>query len=142
MTAPTGAGSDQSTTHDADAGGADEAVGTLAEEAARLVDALRDLGRDQGASFADQAEALTSWAAEGLHDLDAHVATGAEECRYCPVCRAIAFARATSPEVRAHLADAASSLVQAAAHLLAPPTPPDPASPGDPASRGDETGRS
>jgi hypothetical protein len=28
-----------------------------------------------------------------------HIATGAEECRYCPVCRAIAAARSSRPDV-------------------------------------------
>lgn len=116
-------------------GPANEPVGSLAEEAARLFDVLRDLGRDQGADFARQAEAATTWAAAGVHDLEAHVATGADECRYCPICRLIAFARSTSPEVRAHLGDAAASLVKAAAGMLAtePPTAdPDPENPEDP----------
>jgi hypothetical protein len=48
-----------------------------------------------------------------------HIATGSEDCRYCPVCQVIHVVRDTNPEVRAHLAVAASSLMHAAAGLLA-----------------------
>ena len=43
----------------------------------------------------------------------------APECAYCPVCRTVHLVRQTSPEVRAHLAAAAASLMQAAAGMLA-----------------------
>ena len=55
--------------------------------------------------------------------LDDNLATGAPECRWCPVCRGVHAMRQVSPEVRAHLGAAASSLVQAAAALMAT-TPP------------------
>ena len=56
-------------------------------------------------------------------DVNEHIATGGEDCRYCPVCQVISAVRGTSPEVRQHLAAAASSLMQAAAGLLATPVP-------------------
>jgi hypothetical protein len=88
-----------------------EPVGSVGEEAAKLFSALQD------------------WATEsGFSDVHEHLATGSEECRYCPVCRAIGLVRQTSPEVRAHLTAAAGSLLQAAAGLLAsaqPPAPPE-----------------
>ncbi len=51
--------------------------------------------------------------------LDEHVATGAPECQWCPVCRTVHAIREVSPEVREHLATAAASLMQAAAGVLA-----------------------
>ncbi|MGA8208752.1 MAG: hypothetical protein WB441_09925, partial [Nocardioidaceae bacterium] len=58
-----------------------------------------------------------------VRDIDEHVATGGRECSYCPVCQLIAVVRGTSPDVREHLRAAATSLVEAAAAMLAPPTP-------------------
>ena len=62
---------------------------------------------------------LASQAAASLHDINEHLATGSAECTYCPVCRTVHAVRQTSPEVRAHLAQAASSLMHAAAGMLA-----------------------
>ena len=76
----------------------------------------------------EAAEATTSAAAEAASTwqrLNEHVATGGAECRYCPVCQVISTVRQTSPEVRAHLTSAASSLLQAAAGLLATQVPED-----------------
>ena len=53
------------------------------------------------------------------HAVDEHIATGAPECRYCPVCRVVHVVRDVSPEVRSHLMTAGASLVQAAAALMA-----------------------
>ena len=70
--------------------------------------------------------------AQGLHDVGEHLGTGAPECRWCPVCQVVHVVRQTSPEVRAHLASAAGSLMQAAAALMAtaPPTTPPPSGRG------------
>ncbi len=67
--------------------------GTLGEEAARLI------------------EALSHWAGEAFDD--EHIATGAPECRLCPVCLLIGGLRSTRPETVEHLLDAAGSLVAA-----------------------------
>jgi hypothetical protein len=80
--------------------GADQ-VGTVAEEAAKLLGAL------------------SGW----TRGVDDHLATGAAECSYCPVCRTVHALRQTSPEVRTQLATAATALLQAAAGLLATATP-------------------
>jgi hypothetical protein len=102
-----------------------EKVGSAAEEAARLFEALQDWARDSGGVHG-VAEGLRS----RLIDLDEHLATGGRECRWCPLCQAISLLRETTPEVRSHLTMAASSLLQAAAGLLearasrGPETPP------------------
>ena len=85
-----------------------EHVGSVGEEAAKLLDALQDWAKDSG----------TSGLADQLRSANEHVATGGQDCTVCPVCRAIAKVREASPEVRTHLAVATSSLLQAAATLL------------------------
>jgi Family of unknown function (DUF5304) len=67
--------------------------GPLAEEAARLV------------------EALTQWARTGAGEMP--IATGGAECRVCPFCQLLAVVRHTRPETFAHLAEAGSSLMAA-----------------------------
>ena len=109
---------------DDDAGGEPE-VGSLGEEAARLMDALAGWARQQGGEVGEGVHGLADAAARAVHDVDEHLATGAPECTYCPVCRVVHVVRSTSPEVRAHLSVAASSLLQAAAGLLATQAPAD-----------------
>jgi hypothetical protein len=67
--------------------------GPLAEEAARLVEALAD------------------WARGATGELP--LATGSAECRLCPVCQLLAVMRTARPETFAHLVDAAGSLTAA-----------------------------
>lgn len=80
-------------------------VGTVAEEAVKLLGAL------------------SGWAKDATHDVDAHLATGAAECTACPICRTVHAVREVSPEVKTQLASAATSLMQAAAGLMAAATP-------------------
>ena len=96
-----------------------DGVGTLAEEAARLFGALAGLAREHGGDLHEGLSDLSERAATAAHGIDEHLATGGADCAYCPVCRAIHLVRETSPEMRAHLAVAASSLMQAAAGMLA-----------------------
>ncbi len=96
----------------------DEDVGTVADEAAKLLGALRDWASESGAAHSGAAATAASSLASGLKDFNEHISTGAEECRYCPLCRGIDAVRQVSPEVRAHLIVAASSLLQAASGLL------------------------
>lgn len=103
-------------------GDGSEPVGSVGEEAAKLIGALSGWAREQGADYAGSAAGAAESVARAVHDVSEHVATGAEECRYCPVCQVIHAVRGTSPEVRAHLASAAGSLIQAASGLLAPRT--------------------
>src|SRR5262245_2855402 len=89
-----------------------EQVGSVAEEAAKLIGALSGWAKEHG-------EGLSSFADE-LHD---HVATGAPECTWCPLCRTVSAVRQTSPEVRAHLGTAASSLMLALSGMMASRSP-------------------
>ena len=66
-----------------------EAVGSVAEEAAKL--------------FA----AAQQWAQQE------HGRDEAAACRYCPICTAVGFLRSTSPEVMEHLESAGLSLLAA-----------------------------
>lgn len=94
-------------------------VGSLGEEAARLLGALSGYMREQGSGIGEGVGAVAGQAAEGWREVNEHLATGAPECTYCPICRVVHAVRQTSPEVRAHLAVASASLLQAAAGLLA-----------------------
>jgi hypothetical protein len=67
--------------------------GPLAEEAARLV------------------EAIGEWARGNVGDLP--LANDSAECTVCPLCQALALLRRTQPETFGHLADASASLVAA-----------------------------
>jgi hypothetical protein len=105
--------------------GSDEPVGSVGEEAAKLFAALSTWARDQGVEHVGTAAGAASAMSDALHSINEHVATGSEDCRYCPVCQAIHLVRTTSPEVKAHLAVAASSLMHAAAGVLATQVPAD-----------------
>jgi hypothetical protein len=93
-----------------------EPVGSVAEEAAKLIGALSGWAREHGDGAAAMADSLT----DELHD---HIATGSPECAWCPVCRTVAAVRQTSPEVRAHLTSAASSLLMAFSGMMATQPP-------------------
>jgi hypothetical protein len=69
--------------------------GPLAEEAARLV------------------EAITEWARGAVGDVSMPTMGGAPECQACPVCQLLALVRRTQPETFGHLADASASMVAA-----------------------------
>jgi hypothetical protein len=79
----------------------DEPVGSVGDEAAKLLGALAD------------------WAGDHAREVNDHIATGDAECLYCPICRTVHAVRQASPEVKAQLANAASTFLQAAAELLA-----------------------
>ena len=96
-----------------------ESVGTVGEEAAKLLGALSEWARDQGTDYAGTAAGAASSFAHAVRDVNEHIATESADCRYCPVCQVIHVVRSTSPEVREHLSVAASSLMHAAAGLLA-----------------------
>jgi hypothetical protein len=77
-------------------GSGEQAVGTAAEEAAKLI------------------ASLTSWVGD-------HIATDAEECQLCPICLLIRSLRDANPEVVRHLAVAGFSLAAAAKAFLEGP---------------------
>ncbi|MGZ4531467.1 MAG: hypothetical protein ACXVGN_05150 [Mycobacteriaceae bacterium] len=97
----------------------DEKVGSVGEEAAKLLHALQEWAKESGSEHAGAA----SSAAGAFKEVNEHIATGADECRYCPLCQAISVVRNTSPEVKAHLSTAATSFVQAVVGLMAPHVP-------------------
>lgn len=116
----------------------DERVGTLAEEAARLLAALQTWAGDStpqaasahardGGVDADDVDADCDDSdgddSDGDHsDHEArHETHGADECRWCPLCRVARVARSASPDVRAHLSQAALSLALAVKGLLEEP---------------------
>lgn len=101
------------------AGGRDEDVGGVGEEAAKLLGALSDWARDHGPDLGHGLSGIAAQAAASAQDVNEHIATGAEECTYCPICRTVHVVRLASPEVRTHLAMAAANLMQAAAGILA-----------------------
>ena len=104
----------------------EELVGSVADEAVKLFGALADWARDHGSDVGGGLAGLADQAAQTAKDVNEHLATGAAECTYCPLCRTVHAVRQASPEVRAHLATAASSLLQAAAGALATAVPNDP----------------
>ncbi|HET6153178.1 MAG TPA: hypothetical protein VFE15_09480 [Marmoricola sp.] len=102
-----------------------EPIGSVGEEAAKLFAALSGWAKDQGTDYAGTAASAASAMSGALHDVNEHIATGGADCKYCPVCQVISVVRTTSPEVKAQLAIAASSLMQAAAGVLATQVPTD-----------------
>ena len=99
-----------------------EQLGSVAEEAAKLFEALQGWAKENGAH---QAAGGTSGLGAKVAEVNEHIATGGEECTCCPVCQAIQLVRQTSPEVRSHLTVAARSLLHAAAGLLDSKVPDD-----------------
>jgi hypothetical protein len=97
----------------------DDEIGSVADEAAKLFGALSDWARDLGPDVGQGLSGLAAQAAASAHEVNEHIATGAEECTYCPICRTMHVVRMASPEVRTHLAMAAANLMQAAAGVLA-----------------------
>lgn len=78
-----------------------EPHGTIGDEAAKLLDAVQD------------------WARRNLgSDSGAHIATGAPECQWCPLCQLIMVLRGDRPEISEKIADATASVVAALRTLL------------------------
>jgi hypothetical protein len=108
-------------------------------EAAKLFEAVQGWARSSGLGHADATASAAGGVASTWSMLNEHVATGGADCRYCPLCRAIAAARATSPEARQHLASAAASLVQALASSLATTVPSPEPQPEGPVKRAESS---
>ena len=105
--------------NDATGAGPGDEIGSVADEAAKLFGALSDWALDHGSDLGHGLSGLASQAATAAGDVNEHIATGAQECTYCPICRTVHVVRLASPEVRTHLAMAAANLMQAAAGILA-----------------------
>ncbi len=114
-----------------------EQPGDVLDEAAKLFDALirrvsgggRDAGgpgagrpgtgggpagRGSGTAGGDAGDVWAEAVAE-----EPRIATGAPECRDCPICRAIAIKRESGGDVSRHLREAGQSLMAAALDVVA-----------------------
>ena len=100
-----------------------EPVGSVGEEAAKLLHALQDWAKESGAEHAGGAASAAAGAADAMRSINEHIATGGEDCRYCPICQMISAVRNTSPEVKQNLSIAATSFMQAVAGLMATNAP-------------------
>lgn len=84
-------------------------TGSVAEEAARLFEALQEWSR-RGAAGATEATDAT--------DAPRGRAAEAPECRVCPLCRLLGTLREARPEVFEHLTTAAAALSAAVTDLV------------------------
>lgn len=98
-------------------------VGSVADEAAKLLGAFSGWARSQGHDVGNGLGDLAEGVQNAAHDMNEHLATGASECTVCPICRTVHVVRELSPEVRRHLAVAGANLMQAAAALMATAVP-------------------
>jgi hypothetical protein len=79
-------------------------------EAVRLVEVLR---RRVSGATGSGSRSGDVWSEATSEAWGEHFATGAPECRYCPVCRAIAASRESGPDVVSHVVAAGESLFAA-----------------------------
>lgn len=114
-------------------------VGSLGEEALRLLGSVAGWAGQHGAEMQHGVEDVARQACESVRAVadgfDEHLATGAAECTWCPLCRTVHAVRELSPEVKSHLVSAAASLVKASAALLATVVPDQDAPAGESAPR-------
>ncbi|KGN38859.1 hypothetical protein [Knoellia subterranea] len=97
----------------------DAAVGSVAEEAAKLLEALGRSAAPRGERRADDSDASDTPTGEHVH-----VAVGdAESCTWCPVCRSVTALRGVSPETMERLADLAAAAATLFADLASRHTP-------------------
>jgi len=96
-----------------------ESVGSVSEEAIKLLSALQGWARESGSEYASAAADVASGAAASFDSVNEHIATGGKDCKYCPICQVISAVRETSPEVKQHLASAGTSFMQAVAGIMA-----------------------
>jgi hypothetical protein len=68
-------------------GEGEDRVGSVAEEAVKLLGALQDWAKESAGDTAGAAGAAATGAAEALRGIDEHIATGGEDCRYCRCAR-------------------------------------------------------
>ncbi len=84
--------------------------GPVAEEAARLFEALGAWAREHGSATGMGASLF-----EGVHS---GISDGSPACRLCPVCQLIAVLRHARPETFAHLLDASTALTAALTSMV------------------------
>jgi hypothetical protein len=94
---------------------------SVLDEAVRLMEGLRRRvvrGAVRGA-VAGPRDAGDVWSRATREDHFDHIATGSAECRLCPICRTIAAARNSGPDVVDYVMDAGESLMAAAREAAA-----------------------
>jgi hypothetical protein len=79
-------------------------VGNIGTEASKLLEALQEWSR---ATFGPSARLS-----------HAHIATGAPECTWCPICQTIAVLRGDRPEVSQKISEASTAVVTAVRALV------------------------
>ncbi len=121
----------------------DAAVGSVAQEAALFLRALREHGDAPGraadqAPFDDTPPAAPTPAASAQADEQPDAHPAGSTCTWCPLCRTVDLVRTMSPETLERLADLAAVAATAVAELAVqarhgqsdeptPPRPPQPA---------------
>jgi hypothetical protein len=85
-----------------------EPIGTVGEEAAKLLVALQGWTREHLADASRAASDLGS----------SYISDGSAACRVCPVCQLIAFVRGVNPESLEQMSHAAGSMLNALAGLV------------------------
>lgn len=88
--------------------GEHEPVGSVTEEAAKLLSALQGWAREHVADYSRTASGLGS----------SYIADGSAACKVCPLCQLIAAVRGINPESIEHLGHAAGSVFSALAGLV------------------------
>ncbi|MGI8334054.1 hypothetical protein ACRYCC_29225 [Actinomadura scrupuli] len=94
-----------------------EQPGYVLDEAVKLFGVLRRRIRDGGPAR-PRPEPGDVWGQATYEAPAPHIATGAPECQYCPVCRAIAAARTSGPGLTEQAMDAGRSLFTALQETL------------------------
>lgn len=102
--------------------GAQEPLGSVGDEAARLVESLQGWldGRTGARNPAGRGRFDTA-ASGGSAGAAEEAAGHGQACRGCPVCRGLAYLQESHPEVLSHLSDAAQHIVAAVRALAAEP---------------------
>ncbi|MCW2887783.1 MAG: hypothetical protein QOE54_6933 [Streptosporangiaceae bacterium] len=94
-----------------------EQPGHVLDEAVKLFEVLRRRIRD-GSPARPRPEPGDVWGQATYEAPIPHIATGAPECRYCPICRGIAAARTARPGLTEQVMDAGQSLYTALQEAL------------------------
>lgn len=104
----------------------DAAVGSVAEEATRLLEALGRPPAPDAPDTPDTPGAAAPAADRGSAASEhVHVAMGdAQTCTWCPVCRSVGVLRSVSPETLSRLADLATAAATVLADLATRHTEP------------------
>ena len=89
-------------------GSSHEPVGSVGEEAAKLLAALQGWARDHVADYSRSASEFGS----------SYISDGSAACRICPLCQLIAFVRGVNPESLDQLGNAAGSMLHALSGLI------------------------